>query len=250
MSKINRDESIYLPPPSDGRAGVGQIAHFHSPFTSKFGIPRQSGIIADIEGEVVFEKPYDNPDAIRGIEGFDYLWLLWQSIDSLPREGRGGASLLVRPPRLGGNEKVGVFASRSPFRPNGICLSCVKLKEVRDGRLIVLGADLMDGTPILDIKPYIAFTDAHPDARSGFVDTNEWNPLEVEFPEELQQAFTPNEVKTIIAALQQDPRPHYHNSPDRIYGMPFAGKDVRFKVVNGKAVVIETHPDPPIEGGR
>lgn len=247
MSKIHRDESTYPPPPFDGRGDGVWVGIFHSPFSSKFGIPRQSGIIEDIEGEVVFEKPYDNPDAIRGIEDFDYVWLLWQSKNALSPDGeRGcGASLLVRPPRLGGNEKVGVFASRSPFRPNGICLSCVKLKEVRDGKLIVLGADLMDGTPILDIKPYIAFTDAHPDARSGFVDTNEWKPLEVEFPEELQQAFTPNEVKTIVAALSQDPRPHYHSDPNRIYGMPFAGRDVRFMVADGKAIVIGTHPTLP-----
>lgn len=213
------------------------IGTFHSPFTTKFGIPRQSGVIEDIEGEVVFEKPYDNPDAIRGIEGFDYLWLIWEF--SANKE-QSSHNLTVRPPRLGGNERIGVFASRSPFRPNNLGLSCVRLKEVRDGKLVVLGADLMDGTPILDVKPYVAFTDAHPDARSGFVDTNEWKPLEVEFPEELQQAYTPDEVKTIVAALRQDPRPHYHNDPDRIYGMPFAGKDVHFRVADGKAIVVGT----------
>lgn len=213
------------------------IGTFHSPFTTKFGIPRQSGVIEDIEGEVVFEKPYDNPDAIRGIEGFDYLWLIWEF--SANKE-QSSNNLTVRPPRLGGNERIGVFASRSPFRPNNLGLSCVRLKEVRDGKLVVLGADLMDGTPILDVKPYVAFTDAHPDARSGFVDTNEWKPLEVEFPEELQQAYTPDEVKTIVAALRQDPRPHYHNDPDRIYGMPFAGKDVHFRVADGKAIVVGT----------
>lgn len=213
------------------------IGTFRSPFTTKFGIPRQSGVIEDIEGEVVFEKPYDNPDAIRGIEGFDYLWLIWEF--SANKE-QSSNNLTVRPPRLGGNERIGVFASRSPFRPNNLGLSCVRLKEVRDGKLVVLGADLMDGTPILDVKPYVAFTDAHPDARSGFVDTNEWKPLEVEFPEELQQAYTSDEVKTIVAALRQDPRPHYHNDPDRIYGMPFAGKDVHFRVADGKAIVVGT----------
>lgn len=238
MSEINRNESNYPPPPFNGRGQGGWVGFFHSPFTSKFGIPRQSGIISDVEGEVVFDKPYDNPDAIRGIEGFDYLWLLWQSLSPQPSPPQGKGGMMVRPPRLGGNEKVGVFASRSPIRPNGICLSCVKLKEVRDGKLIVLGADLMDGTPILDVKPYVAFSDAHPDARSGFVDTNEWKPLEVDFPEELQLAFSPNDVKTIVAALEQDPRPHYHNDPDRIYGMPFAGKDVRFRVADGKAIVV------------
>lgn len=213
------------------------IGTFHSPFTTKFGIPRQSGVIEDIEGEVVFEKPYDNPDAIRGIEGFDYLWLIWEF--SANKE-QSSNNLTVRPPRLGGNERIGVFASRSPFRPNNLGLSCVRLKEVRDGKLIVLGADLMDGTPIIDVKPYVAFTDAHPDARSGFVDTNEWEPLEVEFPKELQQVFTPNEVRNIVAALRQDPRPHYHNDPDRIYGMPFAGKDVHFRVADGRAIVVGT----------
>lgn len=213
------------------------IGTFRSPFTTKFGIPRQSGVIEDIEGEVVFEKPYDNPDAIRGIEGFDYLWLIWEF--SANKE-QSSHNLTVRPPRLGGNERIGVFASRSPFRPNNLGLSCVRLNEVRDGKLVVLGADLMDGTPILDVKPYVAFTDAHPDARSGFVDTNEWKPLEVEFPKELQQVYTPDEVKTIVAALRQDPRPHYHNDPGRIYGMPFAGKDVHFRVADGKAIVVGT----------
>lgn len=213
--------------------GFTPVAHFRSPFTSKFGLPRQSGVLEDVEGEVVFCKPYDNPDAIRGIEGFSHLWLLWEF-----SANKGvGESLTVRPPRLGGNTRIGVFASRSPFRPNGIGLSCVRLKEVRDGRLIVLGADLMDGTPIYDVKPYVAYADAHPDAVSGFTDTTEWQSLDVIFPEPLQRRFTPSQVATIIAALRQDPRPHYHHDPERIYGMPFAGYDIRFRVHDGIAEV-------------
>lgn len=194
---------------------------------------------------MVFQKPYDHPDAVRGLEGFEYIWLIWQTKETmgeriadyiLAKNSKG--SLTVRPPRLGGNVRVGVFASRSPFRPNGICLSCVRLKEIRDGKLVVLGADLMNGTPILDVKPYVPFTDAHPNARSGFTDTTKWNELEVEFPEELKVGFTDTDVRVITTALSQDPRPHYHDDSERIYGMPYAGRDVKFKVVDGKAFVV------------
>lgn len=224
---------------------ITPIAYFRSPFTSKFGLPRQSGILEELEGEVVFQKPYDHPDAVRGLEGFEYIWLIWRTKETmgervadyiLAKYSKG--SLTVRPPRLGGNVRVGVFASRSPFRPNGICLSCVRLKEVRDGRLIVLGADLMNGTPILDVKPYVPFTDAHPNARSGFTDTTKWNELVVDFPEDLRKGFTDADVRIIIAALSQDPRPHYHDDPERIYGMPYAGRDIKFKVADGKAFVV------------
>jgi len=217
-----------------------EIAQFRSPFTSKFGLPRQSGILEEVEGEVVFYPPYDNPDAIRGIEGFDYLWLIWEFSANKSSE----ESLTVRPPRLGGNTRVGVFASRSPFRPNNIGLSCVRLKEVCDGKLIVLGADLMDGTPIYDVKPYVAYADAHPDARSGFTDTTEWQQLDVVFPSDLQQGFSPSDVNTIISALRQDPRPHYHHDPSRIYGMPFAGRDIRFRVHDNIAEVVASSLAP------
>lgn len=232
---------------------ISPIAYFSSPFTSKFGIPRQSGVVKEIEGEVVFCKPYDNPDAVRGIEDFDYLWLIWgfsansvhngdiaeDTRDSKNREAPVSSRLLVRPPRLGGNERIGVFASRSPFRPNGLGLSCVRLKEVRQGRLIVLGADLMDGTPIYDVKPYVAYADAYPDARSGFVDATAWQPLDVVFPERLHGRLTEADIRTVSSALSQDPRPHYHKDPCRIYGMPFRDRDIRFRICGNKVEIID-----------
>ena len=218
--------------------------------TSKFGIPRQSGVVEDLIGEIVFEPEYSSPDAIRGLEGFDYIWLIW-GFSANKHEQRG---LTVRPPRLGGNERLGVFATRSPFRPNPIGLSCVKLVSQNDsainesapslrGRaggeavLFVLGADLMDGTPIYDIKPYIPYADAHPDARGGFTDNNDWQPLEVIIPEEIAKTFTATELSSLKGVLSQDPRPQYHDDPERIYGMPFAGRDVKFKV-NGNTLTV------------
>ncbi|MCM1510436.1 MAG: tRNA (N6-threonylcarbamoyladenosine(37)-N6)-methyltransferase TrmO [Clostridium sp.] len=220
---------------------IRPIAYFRSPFTSKFGIPRQSGIVTEVEGEVIFCKPFDNPTAFRGIENFDYIWLIWgfsgnAGVREEPPKTDSGAAgsiparFLVRPPRLGGNERVGVFASRSPFRPNGLGLSCVRLKDVRQGRLTVLGADLMDGTPIYDVKPYVVYADAYPDARSGFVDSTEWEPLKVVFPEELQVGLSSSDIQAISGALSQDPRPHYHKDTARIYGMPFRDKDIRFRI--------------------
>ncbi|NPD81573.1 tRNA (N6-threonylcarbamoyladenosine(37)-N6)-methyltransferase TrmO [Prevotella sp. PINT] len=231
---------------------ISPIAFFRSPFTSKFGVPRQSGVVEEVEGEVVFHKPYDNPDAVRGIEKFDYVWLVWGFSENLrnrqspcdkengmAEEDRVASHLLVRPPRLGGNERVGVFASRSPFRPNGLGLSCVRLKEATEGRLIVLGADLMDGTPIYDVKPYVAYADAHPDARSGFVDTTEWQPLAVVFPKELQEGLSEADIRAVSGALSQDPRPHYHKDPSRVYGMPFRGKDIRFRISDNIVEIID-----------
>ena len=225
---------------------IKPIAYFRSPLTSKFGIPRQSGVVKDLVGEIVFEKEFSSPDAIRGLEGFDYIWLIW-GFSANKHEQKG---LTVRPPRLGGNERLGVFATRSPFRPNPIGLSCVKIaKHTSDntishsslweglGRLFVLGADLMDGTPIYDIKPYIPYADAHPDARGGFTDNNDWQPLEVIIPEEIAKTFTATELSSLRGVLSQDPRPQYHNDPNRIYGMPFAGRDVKFKV-NGNILTV------------
>ena len=229
---------------------IKPIAYFRSPLTSKFGIPRQSGVVEDLIGEIVFEPEYSSPDAIRGLEGFDYIWLIW-GFSANKHEQRG---LTVRPPRLGGNERLGVFATRSPFRPNPIGLSCVKLVSQNDSainesapslrgraggeaRLLVLGADLMDGTPIYDIKPYIPYADAHPDARGGFTDNNDWQPLEVIIPEEIANTFSPTELSSLRGVLSQDPRPQYHNDPNRIYGMPFAGRDVKFKV-NGNILTV------------
>lgn len=214
---------------------IKPIAFFKSPFTSKFGIPRQSGLVGELRGRIVLEKEYDNADAVRGLADFDYIWMIW---GFSANEGKT-VSPTVRPPRLGGNERVGVFASRSPFRPNGLGLSSVRIAEVGAGFIDVLGADLMDGTPIYDIKPYVSYSDSHPEARGGFTDSSEWQPIGVEIPEKVVRMFTPSELESLRGSLSLDPRPHYHNDPDRIYGMPFAGKDVRFRVADGKAIVTE-----------
>lgn len=210
------------------------VAYFRSPFSSKFGIPRQAGVVADVRGSIVLDKEYRTADAVRGMEEFDYLWLIW----GFSANKHGAKGVTVRPPRLGGNKQMGVFATRSPFRPNPIGLSSVRIDHIDYGCpdapvIHVLGADLMDGTPIYDIKPYIPYTDAHPEARGGFTDTTEWQPLEVVVPEELQ----PNVSEQLLKILAQDPRPHYHNDPTRLYGMPFDGKDVRFRV-DGKVLTI------------
>ena len=233
---------------------IEPIAFFHSPFPSKFGIPRQSGLAPELPGRIVFTPEYRRTEAVRGLEGFDYLWLIWEFSENRankfehsgirPSDDREGhESLTVRPPRLGGNERVGVFASRSPFRPNRLGLSCVRIKKVElTGALApvvhVLGADLMDGTPIYDVKPYVAYADAHPEARSGFVDQREWKPLEVTIPEEATKCFSPEELEGLKAVLAQDPRPRYHDNPQRVYGMPFAGHDVRFRVADGVLHVV------------
>lgn len=219
---------------------ITPIAYFRSPFVSKFGIPRQSGIIESLEGEVVFCQPYDNADAVRGIDGFTHLWLIWgfsENIRAKNDETQADVHLTVRPPRLGGNERIGVFASRSPFRPNGLGLSCVRLKEIGKGRLVVCGADLMDGTPIYDIKPYVPYADCMKDATGGYTD-NAWRRLDVSFPQQLRASMSDADVRTIIAALQQDPRPHYHNDDTRIYGMPYRNKDIKFCVKGNTVEVI------------
>ena len=206
---------------------MNPIAIFHSPFPTKFGIPRQAGVVSEIPGTIIFEKPFRTPDAIRGLEGFDFIWIIWQSAAT-------NSSPTVRPPRLGGNTRVGVFASRSPQRPNPIGLSSVRISHIDydapDGPVIhVLGADIMDGTPILDIKPYIPYTDSHPEARGGFTDTTDWHPLKV--------VGTDDSVLKQI--LEQDPRPHYHDDPDRIYGMQYNGKDIHFKVKDETLFIID-----------
>ena len=206
---------------------MNPIAIFHSPFPTKFGIPRQAGVVSEIPGTIIFEKPFRTPDAIRGLEGFDFIWIIWQSSAT-------NSSPTVRPPRLGGNTRVGVFASRSPQRPNPIGLSSVRISHIDydapDGPIIhVLGADIMDGTPILDIKPYIPYTDSHPEARGGFTDTTDWHPLKV--------VGTDDPVLKQI--LEQDPRPHYHDDPDRIYGMQYNGKDIHFKVKDKTLFIID-----------
>ena len=221
---------------------IRPIADFHSPFGTKFGIPRQSGIIPELEGKIVFRPEYRNAEALRGLEEFDYLWLIWEF--SANRGDSGTWSPTVRPPRLGGNARIGVFASRSPFRPNGLGLSAVRIlrieKDSPEGPVIhVSGADLMDGTPVYDIKPYITYADSRPDARSGFVDANSWTTLEVIIPAGIAAKLPEKDRTMISGVLAQDPRPQYHDDPEKIYGMEFDGMDVRFRVHDGIAEVTE-----------
>lgn len=206
------------------------IARIRSDFPTKFGLPRQAGLVPALRAEIVFEPAFRSDDALRGLEGFSHLWLIWEFSEAVRKDW----SPTVRPPRLGGNERVGVFASRSPFRPNPLGLSCVKLDEIRrtanDGTvLIVSGADLMDGTPIFDIKPYLPYADAHPEAVGGFAqDAPE--PLTVDCPQALLKRIPPERREALLGVLAQDPRPSYQDDPDRVYGMAFAGFDVRFRV--------------------
>ena len=218
---------------------ITPIATFHSPFKDKFGIPRQSGIVGELEGTIVFMPEHRNADSVRGLEGFDYLWLIWE----FSANKHAATSPTVRPPRLGGNTRIGVYATRSPYRPNPLGLSAVKIAKVEldasDGPVIhVTGADLMDGTPIYDIKPYIAYTDAHHEARCGFVDTNEWQSLEVDIPQELAQQFPPQQLEALRHTLALDPRPHYHDDPTKVYGMRFGNHDIHFTVDGKKLKVI------------
>ena len=221
---------------------ISPIAIFHSPLTSKFGAPRQSGLAGSLRGDIVFQPEYRHEEAIRGIEGFSHLWLIWE----FSANRRSGTSLTVRPPRLGGNERVGIFASRSPFRPNGLGLSVVRISAIdrsrTDGPVITVeGADLIDGTPIYDIKPYVAYSDSIADARSGFVDTHEWEPLEVVIPDEVAALFSPADLQALREVLSLDPRPRFHDDAARIYGLPFAGRDVKFRV-EGRILIVMAAP--------
>lgn len=207
------------------------IARIHTDFPTKFGIPRQSGIVASLQGRIVFEPEYRIAEAVRGLEEFSHLWLIWEFSEAV----REDWSPTVRPPRLGGNVRKGVFATRSPFRPNPIGLSSVKLEHIEiDPKLgpvlHVTGADLMDGTPIYDIKPYIAYTDSHPDAVSGFASKPAEYLLEVNFPEELLESVPTAIRESLIDVLAHDPRPQYHDDPERVYGMRFGDMEVKFKV--------------------
>ena len=215
------------------------IAHIRSDFPTKFGVPRQAGLVEGLRAAVIFEPPYRVPEALRGIEGFSHLWLIWEFSENR----REGWSPTVRPPRLGGNARMGVFATRSPFRPNPIGLSCVKLEQVEldtpDGPvLVVSGADLMDGTPIFDIKPYIPYADCRPEAAGGFAPAPE-PPLAVEIPPGLMERVPPDRRSALAGVLAQDPRPHYQDDPRRVYGFGFAGLEVRFRVEGGVLMVVE-----------
>ena len=216
------------------------IAKIHSEFPTKFGIPRQSGIIESLKGTIVFEPEYRNPEAVRGLEEFSHIWLIWEFSEAK----RDTWSPTVRPPRLGGNVRKGVFATRSPFRPNPIGLSSVKLEKIEmDPRLgpvlHVSGADLMDGTPIYDIKPYIVYTDSHPEAVSGFADKPAEYLLEVDFPEKLLQQVPEAQRESLLAVLAHDPRPQYQDDPERVYGMAFGELEVKFKVKELLLTVID-----------
>ena len=217
---------------------MAPVAHIRSDFPTKFGIPRQSGLVESLRASVVFAPEYRNPDALRGMEGFSHLWLVWV----FSRSVGAGWSPTVRPPRLGGNERMGVFATRSPFRPNPIGLSAVKLEEIRlhtpDGpQLIVSGADLMDGTPILDIKPYLPYADCHPEALGGFAPTGGAE-LAVDCPPELLGRLPGDKARALLAVLARDPRPSYQHDPDRVYGMDFAGHNIRFSVSGNTLTVL------------
>ena len=219
------------------------IARMKSDFPTKFGIPRQSGLVDSLVSTIIFEPEYRNDDALRGIEEFSHLWLIWQFSKAV----REDWSPTVRPPRLGGNTRMGVFATRSPFRPNALGLSSVKLIGAEHTNeygtvLRVAGADLMDGTPIFDIKPYIPYGDCHPDATGGFTDTAEDFLLDVNFPEELLKRLPEDKQEAAIGVLSHDPRPSYQRSPERVYGLPFAGFDIRFTVEEKKLNVIEVNP--------
>ena len=214
------------------------IANIQTDFPEKFGIPRQSGLVPGLRGRVVFLPTYQNVDALRGLEGYSHIWLLWE----FSRAKRDGWSPTVRPPRLGGNRRMGVFATRSPFRPNPIGLSCVRLLGIEGTDLLVEGADLLDGTPIYDIKPYLPYTDAHPEATAGFAGEVYDDHLTVDFPESLL-AQLPSELReSSIALLRGDPRPSYQEDSDRVYGMPYAGYDIRFTVAGDRLTVVAVEP--------
>ena len=222
------------------KAEIQAIAHMKSDFPTKFGIPRQSGLVEALRSTIVFEPEYRNPDALRGIDGYSHLWLIWQFSEAVRKDW----SPTVRPPRLGGNTRMGVFATRSPFRPNSLGLSCVRLLEVEQTTnfgtvLHVGGADLMDGTPIFDIKPYIAYGDAHPEALGGFTDHAGDFLLHVNFPDNLLNRIPHDKRQALLGVLSHDPRPSYQRSSDRVYGLSFAGLNIRFRVDGENLFVLE-----------
>lgn len=217
-----------------------EIAHIETDFSEKFGIPRQSGLVEETKAKIIFEPEYRTWDAFKGLEEYSHIWILWKFSKAV----RKNWSATVKPPRLGGNKRVGVFATRSPFRPNPIGLSSVKLERIEQDETVgtvlhVSGADLMNGTPIYDIKPYLAYTDSHPDAVGGFSDEVRDYKLSVNFPKELQENFTPEFVTCVTKIIEQDPRPSYIEDEQRIYGVSYAGRNVRFKVAHTVATILE-----------
>ncbi|MBO6039153.1 MAG: tRNA (N6-threonylcarbamoyladenosine(37)-N6)-methyltransferase TrmO [Acidaminococcaceae bacterium] len=215
------------------------IGHIRTDFASKFGVPRQSGLVDALEARIELEKEFAQPDAFRGLEGFSHLWIIWQFSEAV----RSNWSATVRPPRLGGNQRVGVFATRSPFRPNAIGLSSVKIKKIETDTpkgpvIYVSGADLMDGTPILDIKPYLAYADSHPDAVDGFAGQVVYRKLRVVFPKEFLEMIPEEKRKALQGVLEENPAPHYQTDPERVYGFGFAGKEIKFRVQDGVLTVV------------
>ena len=216
------------------------IARIHNDFPTKFGIPHQSNRLDALKATIVFEKEYRVREALRGLEEYSYIWLIWQFSEAV----REGWSPTVRPPRLGGNTRMGVFATRSPFRPNNIGLSSVKLEKIGQDPVLgpvlhISGADLMDGTPIYDIKPYLPYVDSHPEAAGGFTDQIEDYRLEVEFPEHLMEQIPEEQREALMEVLANDPRPRYQNNPDRIYGIAYGKKDIHFRVSDRKLLVVD-----------
>ena len=216
---------------------ITPIAYFRSPLKEKFGVPRQSGIVTQLHGRIVLQNEWNDPECLRGLEDFDYLWILWgfsANVDA-PKHAT------VRPPRLGGNRRMGVFATRSSFRPNNIGMSAVRIVGIHKGTNVeieVSGADLMDGTPIYDIKPYLPEFDAHPEARGGFASSEKWTTLNVDIPDALRLRLGEEQCLLIEQLLAEDPRPHYHDNPERVYGMVVGGYNVKFKVVDNTAKVV------------
>ena len=222
------------------------VAHIRTDFATKFGIPKQSGLVPSLRGRVVFAPEYRSPEAVRGLEAFSHIWLLWQFSGAVKENET--FSPTVRPPRLGGNRRVGVFASRSPFRPNHIGLSCVELEGIdlddpEGPVLIVRGADLMDGTPILDVKPYIPYADSRPEAAGGFTDMSAARTARVMFPPDLLEKVPADRREALIGVLEQDPRPSYQEDPDRVYGFRFAGREIKFRVSDGVLTVVAVEND-------
>lgn len=214
------------------------IAYIYTDFPEKFGIPRQSNLVEGLKGRIVFEPEYRSPEALRGLEEYDYLWLIW----GFQETERGGFSPTVRPPRLGGNARKGVFATRSPFRPNALGLSSVKIEEIRQTKegpqILVSGIDMRNRTPIYDIKPYLPYVDSHPEARGGFAGLVRDDCLEVDFPEELLKKIPEEKRQALMEVLRQDPRPHYQKDPRRVYGFAFDCSEVRFQVDGTRLTVV------------